>query len=163
MGSAVKKIIRESNKGLGSVVGDELGSALTTAGLVLGAMWTGGAALGAAGLTSAGAAAGGGLAGAAAGGSAAATSAIAGTAALGAGVSSYLGTKQSNEQMAAQEEAEARQRDIVKSQDLQRKKLLIAEQTGLQGRANAARNTRNNLQGLSRGGSLGGDNDKLGG
>ena len=70
--------------------------------------------------------------------------------------------KAADKQMAAQMEAERRADEALRQQELTRKRALLAEQTGLAARSNAARNVRNTLQGLASS-KLGSEEDKLGG
>lgn len=176
------KSIGKSFKGL--FKGQGLKQALLSAGLMAAAYFTGGAALGAGGAlgssfaagTSAGTA--GATAATAATAAGASTASSVGSAALAGGMSAvksagtallssaaggYQSGVQADKQIAAQQEAEDKQRAILQGQDLIRKRALIAEQTSLSARKNVARNTRNNLQGLSMSSKLGGITEQLGG
>lgn len=179
MGKVVSSITKPVNKGLSSIFGEEIGGALTTAALVAAAVYGGGAALGAMGSAGiggsavAGTAAGtAGSAAAAAGGSAAAaggsaalfsgTGAMASLAGATAGYQQGAGKVAADKQEAAQMEAQRRANESIRQQELTRKRAMLAEQTGLAARSNAARNVRNTLQGLSSS-KLGSEEDKLGG
>ena len=162
IGKAFGKVVGAVNKGLSSVVGDEFGSALTTAALVAAAVYGGGALMGSFGVGAGGASV---WAGAAAGGKAALGSAGGITATLGAGTAGYqqgAAKVQAEKQEAAQMEAQRRADEAIRQQELTRKKAMLAEQTGLAARSNAARNVKNTLQGLASS-KLGSEEDKLGG
>ena len=157
-------VVEDIQGGLGKFVGDEFASALTTAALTAVAVYTGGAALGGLG------ALGGTAATASSVGSAAhaagakaflsAGNAIAtGTSAVAGGTQEHQIQKQEAAQEDARQKAEAAQRDA----EIIRKRALLAEQTSTQGRTQAARTVRNNLQGLSRNTMLGGASERLGG
>jgi hypothetical protein len=179
MGKVFNKILKPVNKGMSSIFGDELGSALTMAGIAALAVYGGGAALGAmssagiGGSAVAGTAAGtAGSAAAAAGGSAAAAGGSAalfsGTGAMTALAGATGGYQQgaakvaAEKQEAAQMDAQRRADEALRQQELTRKRALLAEQTGLAARSNSARNVRNTLQGLASS-KLGSTEDKLGG
>lgn len=162
MGKVVSSITKPISKGLSSIFGDEIGGALTTAALVAAAVYGGGALMGSLGVGAGGAS---GLAGASAGGSAAlgSTGGIAAT--LGGGTAGYqqgAAKVAAEKQEAAQMEAQRRADEAIRQQELTRKRAMLAEQTGLAARSNAARNVRNTLQGLASG-KLGSEEDKLGG
>ena len=162
MGKIFKSITNTINKGMSSVFGDELGSALTTAALVAAAVYGGGALMGSFGVGTAGTT---GWAGAAAGGKAALGSAGGVAATIGGGTSGYqqgAAKVQAEEQEAAQMEAQRKADEALRQQELTRKKAMLAEQTSVTARSNAARNVRNTLQGLASG-KLGSEEDKLGG
>lgn len=74
------------------------------------------------------------------------------------GMSGY----QAGMQKKAQEKAESDAAKALREQEITRKKALLAEQTSVSKRMNAAQNVRNNLQGLSSG-VLGGSKQLLGG
>lgn len=179
------KSIKKAFKGIGRVFkGEGLKQALLTAGLMAAAFYTGGAALGAGAAvgstTAAGTAAG--SAGAAAGSAATAAGAssvgamasaahaggmsamtAAGTTIASSAVGGYQSGYAAEKQQQAMSEAEEKSKAIRMGQDLIRKRALIAEQTSLSARRNVATNTRNNLQGLSQSGKLGGTTEQLGG
>lgn len=153
---------------------NKLFKALSYAALAAGAVYTGGAlagALGGGALAGAGAGAGavgaGAGAGAAAAGGAAAANA-AGLAALSSGTaltgvaSAGLSGYQAGAQEEAQEKALAETNKALREQEITRKKALLAEMTSVSQRMGAARNVRNNLQGLSQS-KLGGTTEQLGG
>lgn len=152
----VKKAFKKLTK-------NKLFKALSYAALAAGAVYTGGALAGALG---GGMAAG---AGAGAGAAAGATSAsAAGMAALSSGTaltgiaSAGLSGYQAGAQEEAQEKAMADANKALREQEITRKKALLAEMTSVSQRMGAARNVRNNLQGLSQN-RLGGTTEQLGG
>lgn len=162
MGKVVSSITKPISKGLSSIFGDELGGALTTAALVAAAVYGGGALMGSLGIGAGGAS---GLAGASAGGSAALSSTGGVLATIGGGTAGYqqgAAKVQAEKQEAAQMEAQRRADEAVRQQELTRKRAMLAEQTGLAARINAARNVKNTLQGLASS-KLGSEEDKLGG
>lgn len=163
-------VVEDVQGGLGKFIGDEFASVLTTAALTAAAVYSGGAAVGALGLGGAAAGAG---AGAAASSSLASAAHAAGMGAMtsGAGIASAASTGitsgvQTNmvkKQEAAQEEARQRAEAAERDAEIIRKRALLAEQTSTQGRTQAARTVKNNLQGLSRNTILGGSSERLGG
>lgn len=162
IGKAFGSIVKPISEGLGGIFGEEIGSALTTAALVAAAVYGGGALMGSLGVGAGGAS---GLAGAAAGGKAALGSAGGIAATLGGGTTGYqqgAAKVQAEKQEAAQMEAQRRADEALRQQELTRKKAMLAEQTGLAARSNAARNVKNTLQGLASS-KLGSEEDKLGG
>ena len=162
IGKAFSSIVKPVSKGLSSIFGEEIGGALTTAAIVAAAVYGGGALMGSLGVGAGGAT---GWAGAAAGGKAALGSAGGIAATLGGGTAGYqqgAAKVQAEKQEAAQMEAQRRADESIRQQELTRKKAMLAEQTGLAARSNAARNVRNTLQGLSSS-KLGSEEDKLGG
>lgn len=155
---------------------NKLFKALSYAALAAGAVYTGGAlagALGGGALAGAGASAGAGAVGAGAGAGAAAAGGAAaanaaGLAALSSGTaltgvaSAGLSGYQAGAQEEAQEKALAETNKALREQEITRKKALLAEMTSVSQRMGAARNVRNNLQGLSQS-KLGGTTEQLGG
>ena len=69
---------------------------------------------------------------------------------------------QAGMQKKAQEKAESEAAKALREQEITRKKALLAEMTSVSQRMGAARNVRNNLQGLSQN-RLGGTTEQLGG
>lgn len=162
IGKAFSSVLKPVNKGLSSIFGDELGGALTTAALVAAAVYGGGALLGSFGVGAGGVT---GLKGAAIGGKAAlgSTGGIGATlAGATAGYQQGAAKVAADKQEAAQMEAQRRADEAIRQQELTRKRAMLAEQTGLAARSNAARNVRNTLQGLASS-KLGSEEDKLGG
>ena len=169
MGSLVKSITKPISKGLSSIFGEEIGGALTTAAIIAAAVYGGGALAGTLGWGTAGAA---GSAASAAGASAAHAGGMAALgssygvgATLAAGTSGYqqgAAQVQAEKQEAAQMEAQRKADEALRQQELTRKKAMLAEQTSVTARSNAARNVKNTLQGLASG-KLGSEEDKLGG
>lgn len=157
-------VVEDITGGINKFLGDELGTALTTAALAAAAVYTGGAAVGGLGALGASGATAGSLASAAhAAGTAMATSGAGVTAAAMSGVQGGLQANQMKKQEAAQEEARQRAEAAQRDAEIIRKRALLAEQTSTQGRTQAARTVRNNLQGLSRNTMLGGGSERLGG
>lgn len=155
----VKKAFKKLTK-------NKLFKALSYAALAAGAVYTGGALAGAlGGGMAAGAGAG---AGAAAGAAGATSASAAGMAALSSGTaltgiaSAGLSGYQAGAQEEAQEKAMADANKALREQEITRKKALLAEMTSVSQRMGAARNVRNNLQGLSQN-RLGGTTEQLGG
>lgn len=169
IGEAFGKVIKPINKGLSSVFGDELGGALTQAAVIAGTIYAGGALAGTMGWGAAGTA---GQAAAAAGSSAANAGGMAalgstgGTVAVASGAASGYqagaATEKEEKQAAAAEEAKRKVAEEQRQAEITRKRAMLAEQTSVAARSNAARNVRNTLQGLASS-RLGSDNDKLGG
>lgn len=162
MGKVVSSITKPINKGLSSIFGEEIGGALTTAALVAAAVYGGGALLGSFGVGAGGVT---GLKGAVIGGKAALGSTGGIGATIGGATSGYqqgAAKVAAEKQEAAQMEAQRRADEAIRQQELTRKRAMLAEQTGLAARSNAARNVRNTLQGLASS-KLGSEEDKLGG
>jgi hypothetical protein len=162
MGKLVSSITKPISKGLSSIFGDEIGGALTTAALVAAMVYGGGALMGSFGVGAGGitGAKGAGIAAKAALGSKAGLGAV--TAAGTAGYQQGAAKVQAEKQEAAQMEAQRRADEAIRQQELTRKRAMLAEQTGLAARSNAARNVKNTLQGLASS-KLGSEEDKLGG
>ena len=157
-------VVEEVQGGLGKFVGDEFAAALTTAALTAAAVYTGGAALGGlgalGGTVAEGVSLGSAMHAAGTGAFFSAGNAIAaGTSAVMGGTQEHQVKKQEAAQEEARQKAEAAERDA----EIIRKRALLAEQTSTQGRTQAARTVRNNLQGLSRNSMLGGASERLGG
>lgn len=161
MGFSLKKTFKKLTK-------NKFFKALSYAALAAGAVYTGGALAGAfGGVAAAGAGAGAGAAGAATGAAAAGTAsagmaALTSTAGMGAVATAGLSGYQAGAQEEAQEKALAETNRALREQEMTRKKALLAEMTSVAQRVGAARNIRNNLQGLSQS-KLGGTTEQLGG
>lgn len=169
IGKAFSSIVKPVSKGLSSIFGEEIGGALTTAAIVAAAVYGGGALAGTLGWGAAGtagsAASAAGASAAHAGGMAALGSSYGVGATLAAGTAGYqqgAAKVQAEKQEAAQMEAQRRADEAIRQQELTRKRAMLAEQTGLAARSNAARNVKNTLQGLASS-KLGSEEDKLGG
>lgn len=156
-------LLKKIKKSFRKLTKNKLFKALSYAALAAGAVYTGGALAGAmggglAGGVGAGAAGAAGGSAAAAGGAAALSSGTALTSIATAGLSGY----QAGAQEEAQEKAMAEQARALREQEMTRKRALLAEMTSVSQRQGAARNVRNNLQGLSQN-RLGGTTQQLGG
>lgn len=71
----------------------------------------------------------------------------------GGALTGYQGAvaqKTADKQAAAQQAALDASNEAIRQQTIMRKRAMLAEQTGLAARSNAARNIRNNLQGLAQ-------------
>ena len=135
----VSKAIGGVSKGISGILGDDLGSALTMGALTAGVILSGGALAGAAGMG--------------AGGLAALTSGAGLAATAGGALTGYQASaaqRAADKQAAAQQAALDASNEAIRQQTIMRKKAMLAEQTGLAARSNAARNIRNNLQGLAQ-------------
>lgn len=164
MGGVVEDINKFGANGLIGMLDEDVGQAITYAALAAAAVYTGGAALGAAGALGAGGATAASVGSAAhAAGMAAATSGAGMAAMAGTGINAGMQSRQTRKQEAAQEEARQRAEAAERDANIIRKRALLAEQTSTQGRTQAARTVRNNLQGLSRNSTLGGASERLGG
>lgn len=140
VGDVVGDVFKGVNKGVSGVFGDELGQAITMGALTAGVILSGGALAGAAGVGGASA-------------MGALTSGVGLAATAGGALTGYQGAvaqKAADKQAAAQQAALDASNEAIRQQTIMRKKAMLAEQTGLAARSNAARNIRNNLQGLAQ-------------